>query len=144
LQHPIICFEVSLFSISFISKGYISFQASCQIFIDRPARFGQLVTRFCALDFHSGITYRASYTVLLRMPSIFLNSRRPVELWTFQTWLKWASFLITEFEKIEMWIFRFLWWKSKFCSMGILYNTLLFAIQIKFFAFFMSKDHLSL
>jgi hypothetical protein len=44
LQHPMPYSEVQTFSISFIFKDHIFLQALCQIFVDRSARFGQLIT----------------------------------------------------------------------------------------------------
>jgi hypothetical protein len=43
MQHPAVCFEIEIFSLSFMSRDYISLQAPGQISVDR---FAQLNGRF--------------------------------------------------------------------------------------------------
>jgi hypothetical protein len=47
-------------------------------------------------------------------------------------WLNWTNVNVQKSEKIEMWISRSVWWKSKLCSLGIIYNTTLFVFKIKY------------
>jgi hypothetical protein len=70
LQPLLIRFEIERFSISFMSEEYISLQAPYSIFVDRSARFGQLITRFLAHAFHNDFIYRSWHDILLRMPFI--------------------------------------------------------------------------
>jgi hypothetical protein len=79
----------------------------------------------------SGITY----CIVTRAINFLPNSRHPVELRTFQIWLKWTSLIIREFEKVETWPSQFLRRKSRLCSLGIIDNTMLFIVQSKSFRF---------
>jgi hypothetical protein len=83
LQHHVVHIRKEIFSISFISKEYISWQAPCQIVADRSMRFGQLISSSLDHDFHSDFIYRAQHTIISAI-YFFPNPRHPVELWTFQ------------------------------------------------------------
>jgi hypothetical protein len=87
----------------------------------------------------SGIAYCIATSAIHFLP----NPCHSVELWTFQMWLKGTSWIIRESAKVEMWISRFLRWKSKLCSMGTIYDIGLFVVHITSFHFlspFTSKD----
>jgi hypothetical protein len=90
-------------------QGLHIFASTLSNFVDRSVRFGQLIGRSLADDFHGNLISRHSILYCYEEHSLVLNSRHRAELWTFQTWLKWTSFVIREFKKTELWIFRFLW-----------------------------------
>jgi hypothetical protein len=73
LKNHVVYIQKEIFAITFISMDYISLQAGCQIFVDRSAGFGQLVTCFLVHYFHSDFIYRASHIVLL--PVAFMSFR---------------------------------------------------------------------
>jgi hypothetical protein len=48
-------------------------------------------------------------------------------------WLNWTNLIVQKSEKVEMWISRFVGWKSKLCSLAIIYNATLIVLKIKYF-----------
>jgi hypothetical protein len=62
---PSALFEIEMFSFSSIFRDYISLQAPCQIFADRPARLGEPISCSLASDVQIYFIYLTSYTVLL-------------------------------------------------------------------------------
>jgi hypothetical protein len=72
-QHDIVCIENQSFSISFISNDCISLQASCQIFADRSAPFGQPISHSLGHAIHIYLISLTYHTSLL--PHLFISFR---------------------------------------------------------------------
>jgi hypothetical protein len=47
--------------------------------------------------------------------------------------LNWTNLIVQKSEKVELWISRSVGWKSKLCSLTIIYNATLFVVKIKYF-----------
>jgi hypothetical protein len=58
-------FETEIVSFSSISRHYTSLQASCQIFVDRPALLGRPISRSLASDVQIHFIYPMCHTALL-------------------------------------------------------------------------------
>jgi hypothetical protein len=70
--------------------------------------------------------------------SAFLTASRVVIIPN--VWLNWTNLSVQNFEKVEMWISRFLRRKSQLSLQNIVYYTILFPFENKNFNFFHIQD----
>jgi hypothetical protein len=108
-QHYVIYIRNKMCSFSSISKDYMSLQASCQIFVDRPASLGSSISRslasdvqihFVSLIFHTVLIFIAfaflTVSWIMTSPSVWLKSTHLIDdelLWRAKIFIQsWSSF----------------------------------------------------
>jgi hypothetical protein len=115
LQCNIVCIWNQISYHSFILRDYISLQATCQIFVDRPAPLRQPISHSQWSVIHSHLIYPTHNASLLSM--IFTSLRLLYIIMSYD-----HSNFVTELnefdrwksEKVETWISRSVGWESNY------------------------------
>jgi hypothetical protein len=84
LEHCVACFEIEMFSISFISKDSRSLKAFCQIFVQRLMPLGQPISHSIEVYPRIEFTCLTWHTVLLPGTWTLSRSWQHFEFWQFQ------------------------------------------------------------
>jgi hypothetical protein len=120
----------------FIIRSYWRTTYLCK----QPVRFlwvhsGDFDNRFLIL---SGLSFRVTLCIRRTMPHYYQWSSKPSILLSLSwvriisiLWLNWTNLNVQKSEKVDMWISRSVWWKSKLCFLGIICNATLFVVKIK-------------
>jgi hypothetical protein len=84
LKHHVVCSDISIPAVSFISTEYRFLQARCQIIVSRLVRIGETLSRSIDSDIHIDFTSQVPYFMIAIGNYFIQNYCHPVELWIFQ------------------------------------------------------------
>jgi hypothetical protein len=134
LKREIVCIWNEIVYHSFILKDYISLQAPCQIFWVHRCVFDNWFLISIPITFRATLhTWRIMLHYCQWYSSLFAFFILSWVMTILILWLNWTNSNVQKSEKVELWISRSVWWKSKLCFLGIIYNMTLFVFKIKYF-----------